>query len=182
MGSFAKNFGINQNQTIKGIVDNIKKDILELRAKVKPKLTMVSGREIANLIGNRFGVIEEFLTIEMDREYSVIEKDEFDKLLATDIATMNKYIRDLYDCDNYSHVFKDWMDLLYLYSGIGVAYGELYISGIFVGLHSYNLVAVMDNGKLDLLLYEPQAHAYTEAVQNAKIGNLMYVTRSSEWY
>jgi len=175
--------GFAKQALIEKIMENLKKNITELRGKRKIVFDILTSSEVSELVASKLGLLQEFTTIEMDRKYRIININDLDKLLVTDITTWRKYIIDFYDCDNYAHFFKDWMDFLYAWNGIGVAYGRIYISGMLVGLHSFNLIPVInDDGDIDLLIYEPQAHMYTEARQGAKIANYSYQVIGSEWY
>jgi len=167
------------NPYVKEIIDAIK----NIREKYKNKLKVISVDELFILVGENFGFLTDIASRFMDRKYTYSDLETFDNDLKFDFTRFMTYVSDIFDCDNFAHVFKDVMDIFFGYSAIGVAYGKLYYQDNFVGYHAFNVVLVDDKGELKFLVYEPQTGNYSPCDRSyTKIGKWGYEILSLEFY
>lgn len=115
----------------------------------------------------------------LDERYRVPTICEWVDIIKSDkLSRKKKYIRDVFDCDNFAIVFSAHCSEGYNINSAGIAVGRIYNAetGKFLGLHAYNILAANKDSYVRLYLYEPQTGGYVVADSKTKLGSLIYET------
>jgi len=87
----------------------------------------------------------------LDRKYWTIEWKDWRKIIKYDWIDKKKYIRERFDCDNFSFIFSANAGFFFGLNSCGVGFGTINnASG-----HLFNIILATDNGNLKAFIYEP---------------------------
>jgi len=92
-----------------------------------------------------------------DEKYAIIKWSDWLEIIRADWTDHRKWIRDTFDCDNFSLAFLSHNAEMFRVNSAGVASGQIYDknTGKLIGGHWWTAIVAYDGGKLCLFFYEP---------------------------
>jgi len=96
-----------------------------------------------------------------DRKYDTISWEDWKELIEYDWIDKRKYIDEMLDCDNFSHIFSGHMQEIYELNTAGMAHGIHLVDpddGSHIGYHRANVIYTKEG---NLYLFEPMTDEFT---------------------
>lgn len=120
------------------------------------------------------------IPITLDKRYKVPTLNDWKRIIQYyRRINASTYIPDFFDCENFALVFSAMVPKQFKINSAGIAFGTVYdkSTGKKLGEHAYNVLAYMDNCKLDFLLFEPQTYEYTRLKRTTELVGWIYKTK-----
>lgn len=110
----------------------------------------------------------------LDRKYYLTDWETWKKIIDLDWTDTKDYIKEKFDCDDFSRIFQARIIETYGLNSCMTAYGKIYNkeTGAFINYHYWIVILTSDD---KLMVYEPGNDKYTEYSNETIIGNWKYV-------
>ena len=151
---------------------NIKKIILPFPPR---DIKYISGKEYRDMLNKIFKNAKWIET--SDNDYFTYSKSDLERFLNFDFTDLNRYKRELFDCDDFAKVLlgreRCWIRQLRIASGstFGIIHGDIrsYEEDTNPRYHAVNFVILKNDDKEELWLIEPQNDKLFKLTSNSDI-------------
>ena len=97
-----------------------------------------------------------------DKKYYTTNWKTFEDIIEVDWTDKKKYLKERYDCDDFSYSFTTRISEIFELNTAGVAHGTIYKNGKKVGGHFWNAILVNGKNGKELYWYEPMSDKWTK--------------------
>lgn len=172
---------MNKQQKVNRIARHLGSKLCQIGIKIlrnafhiDPKV--ISGLELSRQVKAKIALNN--LTL-ADEKYHLESWDIWKQIIETDWTDQKKYLKDYYDCDNFSYSFAARMSEIYGINA-GIVHGWIYNKDTNkqIGGHLWNVILTKEG---DLYFYEPMNDNYVEAKTNVIMGKWRYQCASARF-
>lgn len=110
----------------------------------------------------------------LDYSYYLPTPEQFKVLTEFIRDDFLSYYRDVFDCDDFSLVFKAEMQAVVLLNNVGFVIGTLELPDGRTAKHSWNIVILKEDNSIKVYTYEPQTNTLAEGI-TANINGTKYI-------
>ena len=139
---------------------------------------------LKGILQDRTGVDSNSISM-ADEKYFMTSWAKWGQIIDYDLIDQMIYKADKYDCDNFAGSFSNRAAEIYELNTCGIAYGSIYNAETdsYLGEHAFNIIVTYDNGKINLICYEPMTDGQTLITKNKPIiiNNLWESGKSISW-
>lgn len=134
----------------------IKRGSAIVRSAFQLKPASFTNTTMRNFLSERTGLNRETISLS-DAKYYIIDWEKWEQIIGLDMIDELIYETDVMDCDNFAFLFTARAANVYRINSAGVAFGGIYNkdTGKYIGRHAFNMITTIDNGIMNVRVYEP---------------------------